>query len=304
MRRIGVADITGQRFGKWTAIRRVPTAPGGTEIWECRCDCGNTSTPQRSSLNRGASTSCGKCSKRDLAGKRFGRWTVISCEGYASFGKIGRVRMSWLCRCDCGVEKTASEAVLVKGHTRSCGCYKRHRAGQINRTHGMSKRAEYRVWSHIIGRCTNPTDSGYPDYGARGIGICTGWRNDFLTFYRDMGARPSGRHSIDRIDNDRGYECGKCDQCKAGGATPNCRWVSRRVQNNNTRRNRLLTYEGTTLTVAQWARLLGARPGVFAVRVSRGWSVHRILTTPVRILTIKPLRPLAEAIATLPGKKP
>lgn len=74
----------------------------------------------------------------------------------------------------------------------------------------------------MLSRCTNPQSKSFKDYGGRGITVCERW-SEFLNFYADMGQRPSPKHSIDRIDNERGYEPG------------NCRWETRQVQNLNRR---------------------------------------------------------------------
>jgi len=90
---------------------------------------------------------------------------------------------------------------------------------------GRFPKAEYTVWYGMIRRCCNPDDPAFPSYGARGVGVSPRWREDFMTFFADMGPRPSMAHSIDRIDNARGYEAG------------NCRWATRsQQQRNRTRR--------------------------------------------------------------------
>ena len=77
----------------------------------------------------------------------------------------------------------------------------------------------------MVRRCTNPRDPGYPSYGGRGIGVSTRWRGDFMAFFADLGPRLSPGHSLDRLDNTRGYEPG------------NCRWATRSQQQlNRTRR--------------------------------------------------------------------
>jgi hypothetical protein len=119
----------------------------------------------------------------------------------------------------------------------------------------------------MIRRCTNPQDRQWAYYGGRGITVAPRWLA-LENFLADMGPRPSPRHSIDRIDNARGYEPG------------NVRWTTAAVQTRNTRRTILLTFNGTTQCLADWAQSLGVSPMCLWYRVRAGWDVERILTTP------------------------
>lgn len=92
--------------------------------------------------------------------------------------------------------------------------------------HGMTNTPEYRCWQQLKNRCLNPKHIAYPDYGGRGITIHETWVNDFLVFFRDVGLRPSPKHSLDRLDNERGYEPG------------NCAWKTPEEQRNNRRPHR------------------------------------------------------------------
>lgn len=94
--------------------------------------------------------------------------------------------------------------------------------------HGMRHAPEYKVWSNMLSRCTNPNSTYYKNYGGRGIGVCLRWHL-FENFLADMGRRPSPIHSIDRINNDGNYEI------------TNCRWVTRKEQALNTSKNVDLT---------------------------------------------------------------
>jgi hypothetical protein len=115
-------------------------------------------------------------------------------------------------------------------------------------------------------RCLNPQSARYADYGGRGITVCPTW-DDFETFLRDMGPKPSPRHSIDRIDNDRGY------------SPENCKWSTTTEQNRNTRLNVWLTYNGQTMLLEDWGRLTGIPAGKLRWRQLKGWPPEDILSS-------------------------
>ena len=117
-------------------------------------------------------------------------------------------------------------------------------------------------------RCFNPNNERYKDYGGRGITMCEQWKNDFLKFMADMGERPSKKHSIDRIDNDKGY-------CKQ-----NCRWATTKEQNNNMRSNRLITYNNETHNMSEWAEILGLKYHTLTARIySNNYDIEKSFTT-------------------------
>jgi len=90
-------------------------------------------------------------------------------------------------------------------------------------THGKRHSRVYRTWDGMIQRCTNPNQPHYERYGGRGITVCDAWRA-FANFYADMGDPPTDQHSIDRIDNMRGYQ------------PDNCRWATPSEQTFNQRK--------------------------------------------------------------------
>lgn len=135
--------------------------------------------------------------------------------------------------------------------------------------HGMHGTREYWIWQAIIQRCTNPHHHKYPLYGGRGITVCDEWRDSFMAFYLAVGDRPSPRHSIDRIDNYKGYEPG------------NIRWATSSEQSNNRRQNQVVTYRGAKMTLTEAARKAGVvERGPARSRLSRGWTVEAAVETP------------------------
>lgn len=185
----------------------------------------------------------------------------------------------WLCQCDCNETKVIHSRELIQGKTRSCGCYRSEYVAHKNYKHGGCKRLdcapEYVVWFGMIERCTNQNSDCYQNYGGRGINVCPAWRDSFATFLHDMGPRPSPKHSIERVDNSKGY------------APDNCRWATAIEQANNKRNNTLVTFDGLTLTAAQAWRL-HAHPSVsfktFKSRLKNGWNDQKALLTPIRRL--------------------
>jgi hypothetical protein len=144
----------------------------------------------------------------------------------------------------------------------------------VNVRHGGSlggiKTPEYSAWLHMRERCFNPNNSRYARYGGRGITICERW-NAYENFSVDMGLRPSPQHSIERINNDGNYE------------PSNCKWATRKEQQQNIVHARLITFNGQTLCLSEWARRLGSCAGTLTGRIKRGWPLERVLTPPLEL---------------------
>lgn len=143
------------------------------------------------------------------------------------------------------------------------------------------RRSWYYLWSDIRRRCEDPRRDEYPSYGGRGVTLCLRW-HDHTAMAGDMGPRPTPKHSIDRIDNNGGYWCGRCDECADAGRPMNCRWATRTEQANNRRSNRMLTLGNETMTLAQWAHRQCIPVGLLWERLERGWPMERALATPRR----------------------
>lgn len=206
----------------------------------------------------------------NLEGQTFGKLTVLRLsDDYLK----GQAR--WLCQCECGNATVVFASNLGRGHTTSCGCHKKSNYKTMNLAHGatagkLGKKNEYpstyKIWCLMRQRCLNRRSKAYRWYGARGIAICDRW-DDYANFVLDMGHRPDG-HSLDRIDNGGPY------------SPENCRWATRTEQARNKRNNHLLTYNGETRSIAEWAEHIGVHPNRLASRMRRGWDVERALTYP------------------------
>lgn len=196
-----------------------------------------------------------------LTGQRFGRLLVL--ERVPS----GMRGVRWRCACDCGGQAIAMTSNLRRGNTTSCGCRQREVTVTRCTTHGCRKTAEYSAWSHMLRRCADDRHDHWKYYGGRGIGVCERWLR-FQNFLADMGPKPSPLHSLDRIDGNSGYE------------PDNCRWATLKQQARNRRSNLILSCDGATATLADWADMVGVRSGTIRQRLKRSWSIHDALTIP------------------------
>jgi hypothetical protein len=201
-------------------------------------------------------------------GDRYGRLTIVS-ETERHITPRGKFRRVFTCICDCGVTKNIQLCDLTAGNTKSCGCLNIENHTKRLTKHGLYGTPEYRSYRHIRNRCLNPKVPAYPSYGGRGITICDRWLESFENFFADMGEKPSPKHSIERIDNDKGY------------SPDNCKWADDIEQANNKRNNRLIKYNGEIKTLAQWAEILGIKRQTITSRLRSGWSDEKIIATPV-----------------------
>lgn len=200
----------------------------------------------------------GASNRIELAGLKFGMLTATADS--ETRGKV----IYWRCECDCGGSRLVASQPLRNSVIWHCGCQpnaSRIKAGDRTRTHGMRGSRTYTIWCCMKGR-------GKSETGAyQAVEVCERWMV-FENFLADMGEAPPGM-SIDRRDNSAGYQ------------PDNCRWASRATQNNNRSNNIVITYDGKTATLSQWARELEQPYSkLYARLVKRGWSEEETLTKP------------------------
>ena len=194
----------------------------------------------------------------DLSGQRFGLLTVTSRAPNKPGG-----RAMWNCKCDCGHDAVVQAANLRNGHSRSCGC----QSAIQEKTHGLGGTPTHRVWAGMLARCFNKNRRAYPDYGGRGITVCERWRK-FENFLADMGTKPDGM-TLERENND--------GNCEPG----NCVWATVLQQCNNRRSNRMVTIDGSLMTLSSACRRYGTYHSLVRRRELAGWDIEAAIKTPV-----------------------
>lgn len=192
----------------------------------------------------------------DLANQKFGLLTAVEIH---SRKKVpGGTVLFWRCLCECGNEAVVRAAFLKNGNTKSCGCLKR-RAGLRTKTHGMSKSKTYQLWCAMVQRARGHRAESYVD---RGIGMCERWLK-FESFLEDMGHPPGGGYSLERIDNNLGYEPG------------NCKWLPMSEQWRNRSTTALYDYEGRKLSLREISEVCGVKEATLRHRLKvQGMSLE------------------------------
>ena len=143
---------------------------------------------------------------------------------------------------------------------------------RYNKSHGLSRSRLYRIYNDMKSRCYKIYAKEYQNYGGRGIEICEEWlgENGFLNFYNwAMENGYSNELTIDRINNDKNYE------------PSNCRWVTRLVQNNNSRHANFIEFNGEKHSISEWARIKGMSRNTMVKRIKLGWDIEKVLNSPV-----------------------
>ena len=200
---------------------------------------------------------------------KFGKLTPVKCIG------IVNGRTTWECLCDCGNTVNVIQKHLSSGNTKSCGCIQRDSVSVARRTHGKSKSRLYILYRGIKERCKNPKSKIYKWYGAKGIGICKEWDEDFLKFEKwmlDNGydeSLPRGEQTIDRIDTNGDY------------CPDNCRLITISKQQRNKENNVFYEFNGEKHLLSEWSEILGIDYLILKSRVGDyGWTIKEALENP------------------------
>lgn len=181
--------------------------------------------------------------------------------------------------------------------------------------HRLTGTPEHVAWVHAKQRCNNPNNSDYQNYGARGITMAPEWESNFTAFLAEVGPRPTPAHSLDRIECNRGYEPGNVRWATLDEQAANRRWcllvewqgrkvtpaelaretgvpymtLKKRLERGLTpevavkamvprKGSAMVTHNGVTRTVPEWAMALGLRRRTLAERLRRGMALDQALT--------------------------
>ena len=259
-------DLLGKRFGKLVVLSLAPKTKNRSTVWLCKCDCGNHIVVRNKNLLEGIIADCGCVSKNNLIeNKKIGRLILIK--------KINARRgANWECLCDCGNRLIVKGYQLKNGIIKSCGCLKKEYAKHGNIVHGFNKTRIQEIYRAMKSRCYNKNHIHYKNYGGRGITICDEWLGkDGLKNFGEWALENGYNNnlSIDRIDNNGNY-CPK-----------NCKWSTHLEQQNNTRYNYKIEYNGQTLSLSQAARKYAINIHTLYNRLKKWGDVKKAIETPI-----------------------
>jgi hypothetical protein len=206
----------------------------------------------------------------DLTGQKFGRLIPVKYLG----------NRKWKCECECGNNPIIIGNQMVRGFTKSCGCFRKEATRERHSTHGYSgsiRSREYIAWCAMKQRCLYKNHIGYHQWGGRGIAICDRWLGEdgFVNFLSDMGTKPTKKHTLDRIDNDGNYE------------PSNCRWSTVKEQSANRRSNRMIELDGVVKSLDDWSEIANVNRITIHSRLKAGWGIKDAIFEKPRYIGVR-----------------
>jgi hypothetical protein len=242
---------------------------------------------------------------KDESGKRYGKLTVIEF----AFVKHG---IHWRCQCDCGKTVTVAGHHLRSGGATTCGCVHYRANGHAGSpVYKVWQQIKERCYNPKASGYKN-----YGGREGQAVTVCDRWMVSFLNFYEDMGERPFEGATVERIDNDAGYSPENCKwatrheqmanarttktltfngETKCKGEWARTLGISHKTLNYrlkhwglekalttatippNRRRVRMLTYNGETHPLGEWARRFGIHGSTLSDRLAKGWTMEQIV---------------------------
>jgi hypothetical protein len=220
--------------------------------------------------------------RSELKGQRFGRLIV---EKYAYTKNSNAV---WKCICDCGNVVYVTSHDLNGKHTNSCGCLQKEKASAAKTKHSKSDTRIYVIYKNMKSRCYNKNATAYKNYGGRGIVVCDEWLGEegFKNFYNwSMANGYTDKLTIERIDVNRNYE------------PSNCRWATRKEQNNNRRSCHYATGFGQIRNIEEWSKELDIPRHTISRSLAKGISIEQLAERKKKDAQIAaPLKQLIETM--------
>ncbi len=203
-----------------------------------------------------------KYNKTDFIGTNIGKIKIIKYLGTIKKNTTNDNHKFWLGKCECGQEMYLRANEIINQSRKMC-----IHCSKPAKTHGMTNTRLFYIWQNMKGRCYNPNNQDYYNYGGRNIKVCKEWRNNFSSFYKwAINNGYSQSLSLDRIDNNRNY------------SPKNCRWATNLEQANNKRNNIIIEWNGVTDTISNWSKKTGINKECLRSRYYNNWDSERMLT--------------------------